>query len=66
MTFLQLKSFISTSKKKKTSGVPVSLFSCSPNAMTGRAEAKKIYAVGANILLHWLTRLFKDHRDEWQ
>ena len=28
----------------------VSLFSCSPNAMTGSVEAKKMYAVGANIL----------------
>lgn len=47
---------------------PVSLFSCSPNAITGKAEAKKMYAVGANILerkkkmiikllvsVHWLT-----------
>lgn len=34
-----------------TSRVPVSLLNCSPNAITGRAEAKKIYAVGANILV---------------
>jgi len=29
---------------------PVSLLSCAPNAITGSAEAKKIYIVGANIL----------------
>lgn len=29
---------------------PVSLLSCAPKAITGRAEAKKIYVVGANIL----------------
>ena len=30
--------------------VPVSLLSCSPKAMTGSAEAKKMNVVGANIL----------------
>lgn len=29
---------------------PVSLLSCSPKAITGRAEAKKMYIVGAKIL----------------
>lgn len=30
--------------------LPVSLLSCSPKAITGSAEAKKMYIVGANIL----------------
>ena len=30
--------------------VPVSRFSCPPKAITGKAEAKKIQVVGANIL----------------
>lgn len=29
---------------------PVSLLSCSPKAITGSADAKKMYRVGANIL----------------
>ena len=32
----------------------VALLSCSPKAMTGSADAKNIYMVGANILrIHW-------------
>jgi len=33
-----------------TSTVPVSLSNCSPNEITGIADAKNIYVVGANIL----------------
>lgn len=36
--------------KKKNQHGPVSLLNCSPKAITGRAEAKKMYAVGASIL----------------
>lgn len=54
--FITEFSYFSKSLKKKKKNeieklhVPVSLLSCSPNAITGSAEAKKIYAVGANIL----------------
>lgn len=37
-------------RNKLTHNLPVSLLSCSPKAITGRAEAKKIYVVGAKIL----------------
>lgn len=36
--------------QESTHSSPVSLLSCSPKAITGRAEAKKMYIVGANIL----------------
>jgi len=37
-------------RMKKIMNQPVSLLSCEPKAKTGRAEAKKIYVVDANIL----------------
>jgi len=37
-------------RTKKIMNQPVSLLSCAPKAITGSAEAKKIYIVGANIM----------------
>jgi hypothetical protein len=43
----------------------VSRFSCSPKAITGKAEAKKIYVVGANILSLLIRRVqVRIHRKE--
>lgn len=35
---------------EKRERIPVSLLNCSPKAITGRAEAKNKYAVGASML----------------
>lgn len=43
--------------------IPVPLLSCAPKAMTGRAEEKKMYIVGANIL-HFITKYFSKKQSE--